>query len=63
MTTRRTTNFVTNLLKIAGLDWPGPDFRAICRRRKMLVVQPLYWGSGGPLNLLANSTGISKVQD
>ena len=55
---RQATGFVASLLKLAGLDWPVPDFSTLCRRQKTLAVQLPYWGSGGPLHLLVDSTGI-----
>jgi transposase len=55
---RQTTGFVASLLKLAGLDWPVPDFSTLCRRQKTLAVQLPYRGSGGPLHLLVDSTGI-----
>lgn len=55
---RQTTGFVASLLKLAGLDWPVPDYSTLCRRQKTLVVQLPYRGSGGPLHLLIDSTGI-----
>ena len=50
--------FVASLLKLAGLDWPVPDYSTLCRRQKTLAVQLPYRGSGGPLHLLVDSTGI-----
>ena len=35
-----------------------PDFSTLCRRQKTLAVQLPYRGSGGPLHLLIDSTGI-----
>ena len=55
---RQTTGFVASLLKLAGLDWPVPDFSTLCRRQRTLAVQLPYRGSGGPLHLLVDSTGI-----
>ena len=55
---RQTTGFVASLLKLAGLDWPVPDFSTLCRRQKTLAVQLPYRGGGGPLHLLVDSTGI-----
>ncbi len=55
---RQTTGFATSLLKLAGLDWPVPDFSTLCRRQRTLAVQLPYRGSGGPLHLLVDSTGI-----
>ena len=55
---RQTTGFVRRLLRLAGLDWPVTDFSTLCRRQKTLAVQLPYRGSGGPLHLLFDSTGI-----
>ena len=55
---RQTTGFVASLMKLAGLDWPVPDFSTLCRRQKTLAVQLPYRGSGGALRLLIDSTGI-----
>ena len=55
---RQTTSVVASLLRLAGFDWPVPDFSTLCRRQKTLAVQLPYRGSGGPLNLLIDSTGI-----
>ena len=55
---RQTAGFVASLLKLAGLDWPVPDYSTLCRRQKTLSVQLPYQGSGGPLHLLIDSTGI-----
>ena len=55
---RQTTGFVASLLKLAGLDWPVPDFSTLCRRQKRLAVQLPYRGSGGSRHLLVDSTGI-----
>ncbi len=54
----QTTGFVASLLRLAGLDWPVPDYSTLCRRQKTLTVQLPYRGSGGPLHLLIDSTGI-----
>ncbi len=49
---------MASLLKLAELDWSVPDFSTLCRRQKTLAVQLPYRGSGGPLHLLVDSTGI-----
>ncbi|SFH51604.1 Transposase DDE domain-containing protein [Palleronia marisminoris] len=56
---RQTTGFVASLLKLAGLDWPVPDFSTLCRRQRTLVVQIPCHGSEEPLHLLVDSTGIN----
>ena len=55
---RQATGFVASLLKLAGLDWPVPDCSTLCRRQKTRAVQLPYRGSGGPLHLRVDSTGI-----
>ncbi len=55
---RQTTGFVESLLELVGLDWAVPDFSTLCRRQKTLSVAIPYRGSGGPLHLLVDSTGI-----
>src|SRR5690606_3171721 len=54
---------VASLLKLAGLDWPVPDFSTLCRRQKTLAVQIPYRRADGPLNLLVDSTGIKFLGD
>src|SRR6056297_1564321 len=36
---RQTSGMVARFLKLAGLDWPVPDFSTLCRRQKTLAVQ------------------------
>ena len=55
---RQTAGMVTSLLRLAGLDWPVPDYATLCRRQKTLAVQIPYRRADGPLNLLVDSTGI-----
>ena len=61
MSTRQTTGFVESLLCLIGLDRDVPDFSTLSRRQKSLKVNIPYRGSGGPLHLLIDSTGI-KVE-
>jgi hypothetical protein len=61
MALRQTTGFVESLLRLVGLDWAVPDFSTLSRRQKTLKVNIPYRGSGGPLHLLVDSTGI-KVE-
>jgi transposase len=61
MALRQATGFVESLLKLVGLDWRVPDFSTLSRRQKTLAVNIPYRGSGGPLHLLVDSTGI-KVE-
>jgi hypothetical protein len=60
---RQTAGMVASLLKLAGLDWPVPDFSTLCRRQKTLAVQVPYRRADGPLNLLVDSTGIKFLGD
>lgn len=55
---RQTTGFVTSLPKLAGLDWPVPDYSTLRHRQTTLAVKLPYRGSDGPLHLLVDSTGI-----
>ena len=55
---RQTTGLVASLLKLAGLDWPVPDFSTLSRRQKGLNVAIPYRPSTGALHLLIDSTGI-----
>jgi hypothetical protein len=54
---------VGSLLKLAGLNWPVPDFSTLFRRQKTLAVQIPYRRADGPLNLLVASTGIKFLGD
>jgi hypothetical protein len=60
---RQTVGMVSSLLKLAGLDWPVPDFSTLCRRQKTVAVQIPYRRADGPLNLLVDSTGIKFLGD
>ena len=55
---RQTEVLVSSLLKLAGLDWPVPDFSTLCRRSSSLTVKIPYRPSTGALHLLIDSTGI-----
>lgn len=55
---RQTVGSVESLIRLAGLDWPVPDYSTLCRRQARIAVQIPYRGSGRPLNLLVDSTGI-----
>ena len=58
---RQTAGLVASLLKLAGLDWPVPDFSTLCRRQKTLTVATPYRPSSGALHLLIDSTGIKAM--
>ena len=60
---RQTAGMVASLLRLAGLDWPVPDYSTLCRRQKTMKVQIPYRRAGGPLNLLVDSTGIKFLGD
>jgi hypothetical protein len=61
MALRQTTGFVESLLQLIDLDWAVQNFSTLSRRQKTLKVNIPYLGSGGPLHLLIDSTGI-KVE-
>jgi hypothetical protein len=60
---RQTTGLVASLVKLAGLDWPTPDFSTLCRRQKGLDVMIGYRPAKGALHLLIDSTGIKVAGD
>jgi hypothetical protein len=60
---RQTIGMVTSLLRLAGLDWPVPDFSTLCRRQRSVTIQIPYRRSGGNLNLLIDSTGVKVRGD
>lgn len=60
---QQAVGMVPALLKLAGLDWPVPDYTTLCRRQKTLAVQIPYRRADGPLNLLVDSTGIKFLGD
>ena len=60
---RQTAGMVASLLRMAGLDWPVPDYSTLCRRQKSLAVQIPYRRTDGPLNLLVDSAGIKFLGD
>jgi hypothetical protein len=48
---------VESLLRLAGLDWPVPDYSTVCRRQETLQTRLSYRPSAKPLQLLVDSTG------
>ncbi|WP_026759197.1 IS5 family transposase [Sediminimonas qiaohouensis] len=60
---RQTAGMVASLLRLAGLDWPVPDFSTLCRRQKTLAVKNPYRRADGALTLLVDSTGIKLLGD
>ncbi|WP_119157402.1 IS5 family transposase [Caldimonas tepidiphila] len=57
---RQSIGMVESLLKLAGLDWPVPDFSTLSRRQKDLQVHIGYRAST-PLHLLVDSTGVKML--
>lgn len=55
---RQSLGMVQSMLKLAGLDWPVPDYSTVCRRQKSLQVLLSYRPSETALHLLVDSTGI-----
>ena len=55
---RQALGFVQSLLRLAGLQWPVPDYSTLSRRQKTLHVQLPYKPSATALDLLVDSTGI-----
>jgi hypothetical protein len=60
---RQTVGMVASLLKLAGLDWPVPDYSTLCRRQKTVTIQIPFRRSDGNLNLLVDSTGVKMRGD
>lgn len=58
---RQVTGLVASLLRLAGLDWPVPDYTTLCRRQKTLAVALGGRPSSGGLHLLVDSTGIKML--
>ena len=63
MPLRQTERLAATLFRLAGLDWPVPDFRTLRRRRKGLVVQNPYRQSTGASHRLIDSTGIRALNE
>jgi len=58
---RQLTGLVASLIKLAGLDWPVPDYTTLCRRQKTLKVELGGRPSSGGLRHLVDSTGIKMT--
>jgi hypothetical protein len=58
---RQAVGMVRALLKLAGLNWPVPDYTTLCRRQKTLAVQIPYRRADGPLNLLVDIEPLSAI--
>jgi len=55
---RQTVGLVASLIKMAGLDWPVPDWSTLCRGQARISIQIPWRRAGGPIKLLIDSTGI-----
>ena len=55
---RQTIGMVASLLRMAGVDWPVPDYSTLCRRQSTVTIQIPFRRSDGNLNLLVDSTGV-----
>lgn len=58
---RQATGMVASLLKLSGLDWPMPDYPALCRRQQRLQVCISYRPNPNGLHLLVDSTGVKML--
>lgn len=58
---RQVTGLTQSLLRMAGLDWPAPDYTTLCRRQKSLSVDLGGRPNAGGLHLLVDSTGIKMM--
>ena len=59
---RQTLGLVESLLRLAGLDWPVPDYSTVCRRQKTLQAQITYRPSAEPLQLLVDKGAARRVR-
>lgn len=55
---RQSLGLVQSLLRMAGLEWPVPDFSTVSRRKKSVRVQLAYRASTTALDLLVDCAGI-----
>ena len=60
---RQTIGMVASLLRMAGVDWPVPDYSTLCRRQSSVTIQVPYRRADGHLNLLVDSTGVKVRGD
>jgi len=42
---------VASLIKMASLDWPGPNWSTLCHRQARISVQIPWRRAGRPINL------------
>lgn len=55
---RQSLGLVESLLRLAGTQWPIPDYSTLSRRQRNLKVQLPYRPSQTALDLLVDSTGV-----
>lgn len=58
---RQVTGLAASLLRMAGMDWPAPDYTTLCRRQQTLSVNLGGRSSSCGLHLLVDSTGIKML--
>lgn len=58
---RQSTGLVQGLLKLAGLNWPAPDYSTLSRRQRTLRVVIPQRSLGNALHLLVDSTGLKII--
>jgi len=58
---RQALGFVHSLLRLAGLQWPVPDYSTLSRRQQTLKVQLPYRPATTALELLVDSVGDAPV--
>ncbi len=55
---RQTEGLIGSILRLLGLDLAVPDHSTLSRRAETLEVPKPYPSSGGPVDLLVDSTGL-----
>jgi len=58
---RQAMGMTQSLLRLAGLDWPVPDYSTVSRRQKTLQVAIRAAPTTTGLHLLVDSTGIKLL--
>jgi len=60
---RQAVGMVRALLKLAGLDWPVPDYFTLCRRQKTLTVHiPYHYTIPAPVQFSAGTVRWRPAQ-
>ncbi len=59
---RQTAGMVAGLLRLAGLDWPVPDYSTLCRRQSEMGPWP-QWGRVSPSNAEGDSPVLPDLLD